>query len=154
MAFFQWFDLLPLLFGMLGADCFYTCHLFPVKSSPYFFQCYGTCWNRHFSLLVHIMGYLNYTTPNSSFSNPRFWKFCGIAISSFTWFFYGPLTRIRICDNLSRCSFGCHMNMSSILCKSNHGHSVISMSYHIYIPFFFHTFLGFSHPIIAHFSNC
>ncbi len=152
MVFFQWFDLLPLPFGMLGSNCFYTCHLFLARLSPYSFQCQGTCWNCHFSLLVHIVKYLNYTTPNCSFSSPLLWKSGGIF--SFTCFFYGPFTRIRICHNFSRCSFKCHMNMFSILHKSNHKHLVISMSYHIYIPFFFCTFLGYSHPIVAHFLHC
>ncbi len=65
-------------------------------------------------------------------------------------FFYEPFTQIRICHNFNRC----HMNMSLILCKSNHEHLVISMSCHIYISFSFCTFLGFSHPIVAHFSHC
>jgi hypothetical protein len=55
-------------------------------------------------------------------------------------FFHKPPTRTGVCHTFNRCFFTCHVNMSSILCRSNHKHLVINPSYHTYILFIFSSF--------------
>jgi len=52
-----------------------------------------------------------------------------------------PFTWAKIYHTYSKCSFECYMNMSLILCRSNHRHLVINSSYHICILFVFNSFL-------------
>lgn len=61
-------------------------------------------------------------------------------ISLFMNFCDQPPTWIRNCHTSNRCSFGHHASMSLILCMSNCGCLVISLSYHTYISFVLYSF--------------
>jgi hypothetical protein len=125
---------------MLGFNCFYTCHSFPIGWSPYSSWCDGSCQNWHFPLLINITKYSNFITLCCVFSSPPFWKSYGIIISSFIGFFDKLFTQIKICHIFNKCSLAHHMNTSPILCKFNHKHLVISPSYHTCIPFVLNLF--------------
>jgi hypothetical protein len=111
-----------------------------------------------FFLPVGIVGYPNFITLSCLFLNPSFWKSYGIIISSLIGFFYGLLTRTWFFHVSNKCSFKYHVSTSPILCRSNDGRLVISLSYHICIPFVFGSFsyklwihLGLLHPPIDFF---
>jgi len=53
----------PCLLGMLGSHDSCTCHSFPITWTFYSSWCCGTCWNRHFSLLIGIIWYPSFVTP-------------------------------------------------------------------------------------------
>jgi hypothetical protein len=67
-------------------------------------------------------------------------KYLQYVISLFMNFCDKPLTWIRICHTSNRCSFGHHVNMFPILCMSNCGCLVMTLSYHTYISFFLSSF--------------
>jgi hypothetical protein len=144
---------------MLGFDSSYICHSFPKGWSPYSFRCGGTCQDWHFFLPVGIVGYPIFITKSCLFLSPSLWKSYGTIISSLRGFFYGLLTRTWFFHAFNKCSFKYHVSTSQILCKSNYGRLVISLSYHICIPFVFGSFsyklrthLGLPHPTIDYFG--
>jgi hypothetical protein len=125
---------------MLGFDCSYICHSFPIGRSPYSSWCDGTYQNWHFSLPVNNAKYLNFITLCCVFLGPPFLESYGTIVSSFIGFFDKSFTRIKVCHTFNKCSLAHHMNTSPILCTSNHKHLVISPSYHTYISFVFNPF--------------
>jgi hypothetical protein len=115
----------PYLLGMLNSKCYYICHLFPNKWSPYSSWCSGTYQNQHFPLLIAIIIYPNFTTPIFLFLIPPFQKSCSTIIFSLTSFF-DKLPTKGIFNTFSKFSLRLHTNMFLILCELNYEHLVIN----------------------------
>jgi hypothetical protein len=84
-------------------------------------------FNGHFEILE-----LYY--PMSVLRSPL-WKSCDTILFSFIGFFDGSPTQVQVCHIFNRCSLRHYMNMSPILCRSNHRCLVISLPCHICILF-------------------
>ncbi len=63
-------------------------------------------------------------------------KFSGAILSSNAIFFNGPTTQTIIYFAFRRCSFGCCVTTSMLLCRFNSKGLVISLSYYPFISFF------------------
>jgi hypothetical protein len=60
------------IFGVLGINRLYTCHLFPVGWSLYSFRCNSTCSNRHFLIPGGTMRCSSHVTQGVCFHLPPF----------------------------------------------------------------------------------
>jgi hypothetical protein len=107
------------LFRMLGFD--YSCinFLFLAWWSSYSFLCDGTCKDWYLSFPNCTMGYLCNVTWDCPITCLTFWKSSNVILSSSVVFFYGPTTQTWIYFTFNRCSFGCCVNMSLLLCRSS-----------------------------------
>ncbi len=121
MAFLSGLICCPCFLGMLGSNRSYICHLFLTRWSPYFSQCNGTFWDRHFSLPTRTKIYSSFTTPSWPFLGPPLWETSYSHILIYN-FFDILCTHIKVCHISNRCSLGRHANTSLVLCKSNYAH--------------------------------
>ncbi len=83
-------------------------------------------------------------------------KLYNAILSSNAIFLDGPITWARIFFAPSRCSFGCCVNMSSLLCKSNNKCLVINSPYHLFIMFILRPF-SYNIPYLSRYTtsyNC
>jgi hypothetical protein len=122
-------------FRMLGFDQSYTNIRFPIGWSPYSSWCNGTCRDRYLSLLGCTIGYMCDVTWSRLITCLTFQKSCGAILSSNTIFLDGPIKWTRIYFASNRCSFGCCVSTSSLLCRSSNKGLVISSSYQPFILF-------------------
>jgi hypothetical protein len=107
----------PRIFRMLGFDHFYISLSFPTRWSLYSSWCSGTCRDWYLSLLSCTMGYSSIIIWNCLITCLVFQKFTSPIISSNVVFFDRLTTWARIYFASNRCSFGCYVNMSSLLCS-------------------------------------
>jgi hypothetical protein len=146
------------LFGMLASDCFYTCHLFPIRWSPYFSWCCDTCQNLHFFMFFNILKYSNFINPSYLFSCP----FENLVVQSYLHLHVSLMDYlhehefatllINVPSNITQtCFWFCAslaMNAWLLTCPITLAFCLSSIHFFIMLC----THLGLSHLIIAHFS--
>jgi hypothetical protein len=116
----------PCLFRMLSIDHSYISHSFPTWWSAYSSWCSGTCRDRYLSFIDHITGYVCVVTWGCPITCFIFQKSNNAIFSPNVIFFDEPITWTKIYFDSNKCSFGCWVNTSSLLCKSNNRGLVIN----------------------------
>ncbi len=131
----------PCIFGVLGTDHSYTCHLFPTRWSPYSFGYNSTFWNWHFHVRNGSMRCPSHVTLGCPLSGPTLWKPSGLVLSPIASFFGESPTRVGVWFVSNRHSFGYCASMFLLMCGFKGIRLVINSSYHTCKVYPWFTFL-------------